>query len=589
MRWNYRGWRSVGLMQKALVIFLLFVILPTIGVGVLVQYWFNEVLRDQFIGSTKRGLDTVINQLEEETALVEDIADYLILSPDMRNFLRTSPPLGRNEAEIRKQNIAGFLTFQLMSKDYIKSISITGFNGSSIEMGEPFNGDESAWLHRADNRKGGIVWSAAYTLDSDWGGSERLISLFRVLNSYSETTKPLGRLVIRLDESSIENLLKSGVFKEKSFLYVLDENGETILQPEHLPGGFRPDGKLLRKLRTEGGSASTLTIGKARYLTFYRTMEKTDWQIVAMVPESIVNEETRGLKVLTAVILASILALAVIALIRFHYTIIRPILRLKRETNRVKLGDFSARVPIESNDEIAELNRKFNDMVFTIQELVEHKYKLELRERESELKLLQNQMDPHFLYNTLDMIRWTARLEKASRSSQLIEMLSRFFRSSLNNGRYRTTILEELEWVRSYLYLQQRRLGSKLSYSLFTDADVAGAITLKASIQPLVENFLKHGWDRSKPVNTIAVRCYAAEQGEIWIDVRDNGRGLSTADAESVRASLRRSSDGIVGAMGNIHERLSIFFGEGYGLEVVQSSGDGAWIRLRIPHTQEGD
>lgn len=96
-------------------------------------------------------------------------------------------------------------------------------------------------------------------------------------------------------------------------------------------------------------------------------------------------------------------------------------------------------------------------MVFTIKQLIDHKYKLELRERESELKLMQNQMDPHFLYNTLDMIRWTARLENAAKSSQLIEMLSKFFRASVNNGSYQTTLRKELEFAQSYLYLQQRR------------------------------------------------------------------------------------------------------------------------------------
>jgi len=152
------------------------------------------------------------------------------------------------------------------------------------------------------------------------------------------------------------------------------------------------------------------------------------------------------------VILAAIMMLGLTALIGFHYTIIRPILRLKKETSKVTYGDFNARVPVKSNDEISELNRKFNEMVETIQQLIEHKYKLELRERESELKLLQNQMDPHFLYNTLDMIRWTARLEQASKSSQLIEMLSKFFRSSMSNGNYQTTLRKELEFAQSYLY-----------------------------------------------------------------------------------------------------------------------------------------
>lgn len=583
--------RSFGLTKKALIIFLLFIILPTLGVGVIVQYRFTLVLRDQFVQATKVSLDTVTNQLEEQIKMVGDIADYLILNPDMRDFLRINSPLSGDQLDNRKRNIEDFLTFQLMSKNYIKSITISGFNGNSIQMGEPVRGSEQFWLNKADLRKGGIVWSEGYPIYSDWSGNVRLISLFRVLNSYTDIQVPLGHLVIRMDESSVAGLLESGIVKENGSVFVIGPEGESILQTgSPLPDGFRPNAELLNRLKAGENGFVTYNLKHSSYLTFYHEMKNTGWTVVAMIPQSVLDKELRGVKWTMNLILCSILLLGLTALFGFHYTIIRPILRLKKETNRVKLGDFSARVPIESNDEISELNSQFNEMVVTINELIEHKYKLELREREAELKLLQNQMDPHFLYNTLDMIRWTARLEKAEQSSQLIEMLSRFFRSSLNSGSYVTTIRQELEFVRSYLYLQQRRLGKKLVYTLYTEATVADAITLKATIQPLVENFLKHGLDRKKRVNAVSVRCYEQE-GEVWIDVRDNGRGLPPAQLEALNFSLRRTntgSGGRTGAIHNIHERLSIYFGEGYGLELIQSDEEGAWMRLKIPFTGNG-
>ncbi|MFB5267145.1 sensor histidine kinase [Paenibacillus enshidis] len=583
--------RSFGLTKKALVIFLLFIILPTLGVGVIVQYRFTLVLHDQFVQATRVSLDTVTNQLEEQIKMVEDIADYLILNPDMRDFLRIHSPLSGDQLDNRKQNIEDFLTFQLMSKNYIKSITISGRNGNSIQMGEPVRGNEQLWLKQADLLKGGIVWSEGYPIYSDWSGNIRLISLFRVLNSYTDISVPLGHLVIRLNESSVAGLLESGIVKENGSVFVVGPQGENILQTGSLlPDGFRPEAELLSRLKAEEDGFFSYKLQQSSYLTFYHEMKNTDWTVVAMVPQSVLDNELRGVKWTMNLILCSILLLGLTALFGFHYTIIRPILRLKKETNRVKLGDFSARVPIESNDEIAELNSQFNDMVVTIKELIEHKYKLELREREAELKLLQNQMDPHFLYNTLDMIRWTARLEKAEQSSQLIEMLSKFFRSSLNSGSYVTTILQELEFVRSYLYLQQRRLGKKLVYTLYTEATIAGTVTLKATIQPLVENFLKHGLDRKKRVNSISVRCYV-DDGEIWMDVRDNGKGFPSAQLEALNFSLRHGSSGSggrTGAIHNIHERLSIHFGEGYGLELMQTDGEGAWIRLKIPFTGNG-
>lgn len=589
MMTNYRKvLGNFGLKRKALVIFLLFVILPTFGVGVVVQYQFNKVLRNEFINSTKRNLDNVVGQLGEQTKMVEDIANYLILSPDMRNFLRASPPLSSEQQANLKRNIEDFLTFQLMSKAYIRSIEISGFNGSFIEMGEPFSGDEQRWEQAAKARKGAITWTEGYALHSGWNGEVRVLSMFRVLNSYSQITNPLGRLIIRMDEASIVGLLEKGIFKDGAgSVFIINGDGQLILgSQDHMPSGFRPDASLLDKLASGRGDLTYEVEGK-HYLTIYNRMENTDWQVIAMIPEDKVAEEFHGIKLTMLVILTAILLLGLTALIGFHYTIIRPILRLKKETNKVTYGDFNARVPVGSNDEISELNRKFNEMVQTIQQLIEHKYKLELRERESELKLMQNQMDPHFLYNTLDMIRWTARLEKAAKSSQLIEMLSKFFRSSVNNGSYQTTLRKELEFAQSYLYLQQRRLGGKLKYSLYMEAGIEEAATLKATIQPLVENFLKHGLDRSKPVSEVRVRCYAHE-GEIWVDVIDNGKGMDPGREEDIRAALEHSprSGNREGAMHNIHERLSIYFGQEYGLQIVKTSAKGTRVRLRFPHTQ---
>lgn len=590
---SYRGHLGrFGLKRKALVIFLLFVILPTFGVGVVVQYQFNQVLRDQFINSTRRNLDNVTNQLGEQTKMVEDIANYLILSPDMRSFLRPSPPLSGEQQENLKRNLEDFLTFQLMSKGYIRSIEISGFNGGFIEMGEPFRGDEQKWEQAAKARKGGIIWTEGYTLHSDWNGKVRVLSMFRVLNSYSQITKPLGRLIIRLDEASIVSLLEKGIFKDGAgSVFIVGPQGQVMLGARHqMPDSFQPDAPLLKKLASSKGGFLTYSVDGRRYLTLYNRMENTSWKIIAMIPESTVSEEFRGVKIVMTVILAAILLLGLSALIGFHYTIIGPILRLKKETNKVTYGDFSARVPVNSNDEISELNRKFNEMVFTIKQLIEHKYKLELREREAELKLMQNQMDPHFLYNTLDMIRWTARLEKATKSSQQIEMLSKFFRSSVNNGSYQTTLRKELEFVRSYLYLQQQRLGSKLTYTLYTEAGIEEAVTLKAIIQPLVENFIKHGLDRNKPLNQVNVRCYCQEN-EICVDVIDNGKGMEPDREEEVRSALASAGAGgsREGAMNNIHERLSIFFGPNYGLRIISSSAEGTWVQLRFPFAQACD
>ncbi|MBD2845791.1 sensor histidine kinase [Paenibacillus sp. IB182496] len=589
MRSKFRLFQSFGLKRKALVIFLLLVIVPTLGVGVVVQYKYGQILHEQFVDSTIRNLDAVANQLEEQTSMIEDIANYLIFDPALNAYLGADTSDYNEQRQSWKETVEGFLTFHLMSKTYIRSLAIEGYNGGRIEIGEPVTSDETRWLEEAAARQGRVVWSEGYTARSAWNGEVRVVSLFRVLNEYRNVSNPRGNLTIRLDESSIIRLLENQLYQGLGKVYVLGPAGERVVTTSgELQEDLVPQ-DALASLNERRVRYQTYEAGGQSYMTFSRQMPNTGWTILTAIPESTVNAQSVNVRLIMGAVLLAILLLAVLALVGFHYTIIRPILRLKNETNRVKLGDFSARVPVESKDEISDLNRKFNEMVLTIQQLIDHKYKLEIRERESELKLLQSQMDPHFLYNTLDMIRWTARLEKAGRTSQLIETLSRFFRSALSNGQYTTTIRQELEFVEAYLYLQQRRLGSRFRYALYTEHQIADAALLKTTIQPLVENFIKHGLNRKDKDNFIAVRCYKSGTA-IHIDVEDNGQGIAPDQLERLRAALAQQDEpgGRSGALRNIHERLSIYFGSGCGLQLVASEpGGGTLVRLTIPDSNQ--
>ncbi|ALS27690.1 histidine kinase [Paenibacillus sp. 32O-W] len=575
-----------GLKRKALVIFSVLVILPTLAVGIMIQIQYSNILRKQFVDTTTRNLDSVVSQLEEQTSTVKDIADYLILSPDLNEYLRPSPPVSRERTENLKRTIDDFLTFHLFSKDYIRSISIYGYNGNVIELGEPIIANEKEWLDKAVRLRGGIVWSEGYSAHSSWNGNIRVVSLVRLLNSFHQITLPHGELVIRLDEAKIVELLEKGLYKGAGFVFVLGPDGKPVLKSNH-PALDEFDVQPLAGLAGPSARYMNVELGNESYLLFRQSMKNTAWDVFALIPESVVNEETSNVRISMYMMIGVMLLLCFLAMFGFQYTIIRPILRLTNETNRVKRGDFTSHLPIESNDEISVLNRNFNEMVATIRELIDYQYKLELRERETELKLLQDQMDPHFLYNTLDMIRWTARLEKAGKTSQLIEMLSTFFRSAQNNGQYVTTLRQELEFVQSYLFLQKKRLGRRFRYALYTEYQIADSLILKSSIQPLVENFIKHGMNKSLPVNVITVKCYEVEN-EIRIDVQDNGKGIEADRLEKIRTSLekKQAHGKKVGALLNIHERLSIYFGEGYGLDIVFSSADGTLVRLNIPNTK---
>jgi two-component system sensor histidine kinase YesM len=308
------------------------------------------------------------------------------------------------------------------------------------------------------------------------------------------------------------------------------------------------------------------------YLVVKKPIEGTNWVSIAMVNEGEVVKNLYHVRTLFLVMVVLLFLLGAVALVGFDSSFIKKVIELTEQTRNLEKGDFSASVQVSSQDEIGKLGMRFNRMVVTIQNYINREYKLKIKQRESELKALQSQIDPHFLYNTLDMIRWTARLENAMETGQLIERLSKIFRMNLNSGKMWVELEEEMAYIQNYLELQKSRLGNRLNYRIFYDDQIKHVNVMKQMLQPLVENSILHGFKNLPKPGTITVRVYKAEE-EVWMDIIDNGWGFSNENHGNKREGY---------ALKNLKERLEIAFGEAAVMERI-ACDTGAWIRLKLP------
>ncbi|WP_171909258.1 sensor histidine kinase [Paenibacillus sp. GP183] len=577
---------NFNLRKKSIAIFVLLVTLPSLLIGFVVLNRYDSILRQQFIDSMEKNLNTIELNLSEKIKAVNDLSDYMIYQENFRSFMETKASLTNLELiNKNKTAIEGFVSFQIMSKSYINSISLQGVGGNQLQMGEPVKGLETPWSDSAHVKRGGIVWTDSYPLESGWTGSKRVVSMFRVINSFDRPSIPVGEVTVRLNESEITNVMMKAVPKDQGSIFIVRSEGSVLLhQNENLVGHPYPNNIFLQKMASPSNKVFALRENGTSYVVFNQYMPSTGWHIIAMIKDETIVAKTQAVKSSLQILLLLILVFGLFALTGFEFAIIRPILEMKKETQRLKQGDFSAHVEVRTRDEIGELGRQFNMMVMTIKELIDKEYKLEIRQKESELRILQSQMDPHFLYNTLDMIRWKARLERASETSQLIEKLSRFFRMSLSSGKRFTTLTEELNFVRAYLEIQQKRMGSKLQFALYMEASLEEAVLLKNMIQPLVENSIKHGF-RQK-AGKVEVRCYL-DNHDLVIDVIDSGIGFKQEKIQIIRQSLlQKTKDASVTdhAICNIHERILLVYGSSYGVELpMEQIEAGACVRLRLP------
>ena len=268
-----------------------------------------------------------------------------------------------------------------------------------------------------------------------------------------------------------------------------------------------------------------------------------------------------------------------------------PIKRLHDVTSTITKDDLKVLVTRENADEITELGLSFNIMIGRIRELLDSQMKEQESLKKAELRALQAQINPHFLYNTLDTIIWMAETQQTDQVVQLVSALSNFFRISLSKGRDWISVGEEIERTRSYLTIQKMRYRDILDFRIDADPAVTSNTILKLILQPLVENALYHGIKNKRNGGIISVRASQNDDGEIVLEVEDNGVGMTPDKLERVRAQINEDSEEIRLETGfgidNVNKRIRLYYGRQYGLSIASEDGVGTCVTLVIPAKSE--
>src|SRR5690625_374118 len=571
----FKNW---SLTFKFLLVFLIMITLPTIYFGAFIYFKMNETFKIQATESTEDILDKIEMSLTSVIQDVESITAYAIFNEDFRTFI-TTPEDDFNEMFYiqSKENIKGYLTYQLLSKDYINSFTVRGNNGQYIDLGEPVEGDESKWDYIAEHGEGKLAWSNTYEMSSAWKDTEKtiqVVSLSRVINDYNNINQPIGFIRIRLDIPKLNEIIELSKLRKEGKVYIKNAEGNIILISNDDENSDW-ERAVINKLSSDEITTSITNDGQ-EFLFVKRDLTPVDWELIAVVNQNSITDKLVYIKYLIRNMVMILTLLGLLALIGYYFLHIRRIIDFTKTTERIMNRDFSVKVKVNSMDEIGQLGTRFNRMVYTIRNLIDKEYKLKIKQKESEMKALQSQIDPHFLYNTLDMIRWKARIENAKETSHLIEMLSRIFRNTLKNDKLFNSLKEELLFISSYLDFQSKRMNGKLGYRIETDLNVEDYFIIKQTIQPLIENSIKHGFYNQKEDMQINIHCYV-EQSSLIVDVVDNGQGMAKLRFDEIIGGKENHG------LKNIQERIQLAFGSSYGLTFVNMELSGTWIQVKIP------
>jgi two-component system sensor histidine kinase YesM len=292
-------------------------------------------------------------------------------------------------------------------------------------------------------------------------------------------------------------------------------------------------------------------------------------------------------EILSTLFMVAAIAFSVLAAWSLSRSIYVPIKKLHDITATITRNDLRTLVTSDNVDEITELGLSFNIMIGKIKELLDSKIKEQENLKKAELRALQAQINPHFLYNTLDTIIWMAESKETSQVVEIVSALSSFFRISLSKGMDWITIREEVERTNNYLTIQKMRYRDILDFKIEVDEEVAACTVMKLILQPLVENALYHGIKNKRQGGTITIRAKRRGENEVLFEVEDNGIGITVQRLGQLREELNDESGDIRMengfGIGNVNRRIRLYYGRQYGLSVQSEYRRGTLVSLVIP------
>jgi len=411
-----------------------------------------------------------------------------------------------------------------------------------------------------------------------------VISLSRAVELTNNGNSQLGVLLVDMNYSSIEQLLeKANTDNSSEYVYLIDSDGEIIYHPRQrlIYMGLYEENNL-QAVSYDDGSLKEVFQGEKRLVTV-KTISYTGWKIVSVVPQKFFNVGLSETRVLFIMLMGLIIILIIVVNQLVSASIAKPLQKLNESVKEWEAGNMNPDIYVGSFLEVEHLGRTLRSTVDQIRQLMNDILVEQEEKRKSELDALQSQINPHFLYNTLDSIVWMIEGERYEEAVCMISELASLFRISLSGGKTIISIESEIRHAKSYMNIQKVRYKNIFRVDFQIDGEIMQCCTVKLVIQPLLENAIYYGVEGMDGDGEIRVVGY--RQGEdVYIEVRDNGLGMPKEMVEQLltdnnRVKKRGSGVGLL----NVHNRIRIRFGSPYGLEVESAPDEGTTVRIHLP------
>ena len=533
------------------------------------------------IQQMNQNIDSYIDYMENIAYLIssnEDVQDYL--------FDEKIDNEGRYRILNQLQTI-------LDSRSDIRNVGIISKNGrmlindGSKSVNQDLDLNTQEWYATALEKPNGPILTSSHVQHIISGERPWVITLSRGIRDRSGSGEKEGVFFIDLNYSAISELCDQSTVGTKGYAFILDAKGNIVYHPQQQ--------QLYNELQTENISLimdtdeDTVLTGTGNDGKLYSISrsEKTGWTVVdcTNVKELLSkSRQAQSVYVLTAIILV------IVALLFSRFmarSITLPIQKLRDSMKKVQEGDFSVSdVVVDSKNEIGSLTKSFDVMTHRIHELMEQNVHEQEEKRKSELKALQSQINPHFLYNTLDSIIWMAEGRKYEEVVLMTASLARLLRQSISNEDEVVPLAREVEYAKGYLTIQKMRYKDKLEFEIDVEPSILNIPLIKLVLQPIIENAIYHGLKYKESKGLLQVKGFMKD-GNAVLQVIDNGVGMDEETLSHIydKHKVNYHSNGV--GVYNVQKRLKLYYGENYGITYESEKDVGTTATITIPGIQE--
>ncbi|HBF39301.1 MAG TPA: hypothetical protein DDW50_18520 [Firmicutes bacterium] len=588
-------WRAHGApksVQVTLILFFVIItVLPLLILGTITYSISSRTITRRVESYVEQIITQVRENIEYYFQDLQSLSYVISVNPDVLTVLQDQNNLG-GWKEIGYQNkIKYFLAGLTSTRTEVKGIYVISADLTRVYSSDPPMLIEymkkQSWFQKIINSSdvGNVITGVhSDNYSGTFMGIPGNVVTYAQKIVDLDSQKNLGWILIDLDYEFVTKMLEHVQLLDEGLITIGDDEGRLIygdeqtIRPSHNP--------IYNHIRLRDWGSYLQRIDGKEELVVFQTVSLSNWKVIFSIPSRILQRENVFIRNFTVFLALVLLGISFYLAILFTQKVSQPVELLRNSMHEVENGNLNVQIKIRSMNEFNELAASFNHMVEKIRDLMISINDAEKKKQQAELNVLQAQINPHFLYNTLDSLRWLAKIRNVEEISDIILALENLLRASISKTDKMITIGQELENVRNYIAIQLFRYGNSFSVTYEVNPQIKEYFTPKLILQPIVENAIYHGVE-GLAQGEIKIYIDTVDENVI-IEVSDNGRGISEELASQIMAGKVDSNQRFSGlGIKNVDERIKLNFGPNYGITITKNEPQGTKVIIKIPRLRK--